>query len=241
MPDRPIAFDASEELAEAYSDMVETKPHNALYERPATLSLLPDVKGLRVLDAGCGPGIYAEILSGKGAQVVGFDRSPKMVKQASDRVDDSVQILQADLSKPLNFAASGSFDIVVSSLVLDYVKEWEPVFREFNRVLCPDGLVVFSADHPFDNYYRFTEQGNYYEVEKVEETWTTFGFELKMLIYRRPLGAMINSLISAGFRLEKVLEATPTEEFSAHYPEEYERLCSQPGFICFRARKMVAP
>ncbi|WP_279387450.1 hypothetical protein [Rubrobacter taiwanensis] len=30
------------------------------YERPATLSLLPDVAGKRVLDAGCGPGVYSE-------------------------------------------------------------------------------------------------------------------------------------------------------------------------------------
>ncbi len=78
--------------------MAETKPHNALYERPATLSLLPDVEGLRVLDAGCGPGIYAQILSDNGAKVVGFDRSPKMVDRASDRVGDRVQISQADVS-----------------------------------------------------------------------------------------------------------------------------------------------
>ena len=55
-PMSPLAFDAYERLAEAYSERVETKPHNAYYERPATLGLLPDVEGLRVLDAGCGPG-----------------------------------------------------------------------------------------------------------------------------------------------------------------------------------------
>ncbi len=124
---------------------------------------------------------------------------------------------------------------------MDYVKEWDPVLREFNRVLKQDGLLVFSADHPFDNDYRFTEQGNYYEVEQVEETWTTFGFELKMPIYRRPLGAMVNPLISAGFKLEKIWEPTPVKEFGSHYPEEYERLCRQPGFVCFRARKSAAP
>ena len=39
MKDLPIAFQAWETLAEAYSSQVETKAHNALYERPATLSL----------------------------------------------------------------------------------------------------------------------------------------------------------------------------------------------------------
>jgi hypothetical protein len=41
----PIAYDAYEKLADAYADIIETKPHNAYLERPATLSLLPDVKG----------------------------------------------------------------------------------------------------------------------------------------------------------------------------------------------------
>lgn len=60
--DKHIAFDAYEKLADAYAAMVDTKPHNAYLERPATLSLLPNVKGKRVLDAGCGPGVYSEWL-----------------------------------------------------------------------------------------------------------------------------------------------------------------------------------
>ena len=76
---KPVAQEAYDELAEAYAAMVDTKPHNAYYERPATLSLLPDVSGKRVLDAGCGPGVYAEWLVGHGADVVAFDANEKMV------------------------------------------------------------------------------------------------------------------------------------------------------------------
>ena len=42
-------------FADRYAAAVTTKPHNALYERPATMSLLGDVDGLRVLDAALGP------------------------------------------------------------------------------------------------------------------------------------------------------------------------------------------
>jgi hypothetical protein len=38
MTDKPIALDAYEALAEAYAAVIDTKPHNAYYERPATLS-----------------------------------------------------------------------------------------------------------------------------------------------------------------------------------------------------------
>lgn len=43
----PLALEAYEALAEAYAAAVDAKPHNALYERPATRSLLPDVRRLR--------------------------------------------------------------------------------------------------------------------------------------------------------------------------------------------------
>lgn len=65
-PEKPIALAAYETLAERYAALVDTKAANAYYERPSTLSLLPDVRGKRVLDAGCGPGSYSEWLVALG-------------------------------------------------------------------------------------------------------------------------------------------------------------------------------
>jgi len=42
---------AYEELAESYDRMIDHKPHNAYYDRPNTLGLLPEVKGKSILDA----------------------------------------------------------------------------------------------------------------------------------------------------------------------------------------------
>jgi len=78
----PIALAAYEKLAERFAAMADTKVENALYERPATLSLLPDVRGLEVLDAGCGPGFYSEWLLDRGTEVTAIDVSPKMIDQA---------------------------------------------------------------------------------------------------------------------------------------------------------------
>lgn len=86
MMEDPIALEAYERPAEAYADRVETKPHNAGYERPATLSLLPPVEGKSVLDAGCGPGVYAEWLADRGAEVAAVDVSPTMIRLARRRL-----------------------------------------------------------------------------------------------------------------------------------------------------------
>ena len=66
-------FDA---FAESYAEHARESVYNALYDRPAVLDLLGDVTGLRVLDAGCGPGYYAEELVRRGARVTAFDGSP---------------------------------------------------------------------------------------------------------------------------------------------------------------------
>src|SRR5688500_3983502 len=103
MNEKPVALDAYETLAESFASVIDTKPHNAYYERPATLSLLPDVKGKRVLDAACGPGAHAEWLIAHGAEVVCVDASQKMLELAKRRVGETADVRYGDLRKPLTF------------------------------------------------------------------------------------------------------------------------------------------
>jgi len=242
MAENPIALDAYERLAEAYAARVDTKAHNAFYDRPALISLLPEVAGKRVLDAGCGPGAYAEWLAEQGAEVVGFDVSPRMVQLAEERLQGRARIMRAALGQPLDFLEAASFDLIVSALALDHVKDWATVFAEFFRVLREPGLLVFSVLHPADEFFDHHPDGNYFEIERVEMefNWQAFGVRARVPYYRRPLSAMLDPLLEAGFILERLLEPQPIPEFKEHDPKDYEKLMRQPGFICFRARKGCA-
>src|SRR5262245_36826921 len=166
MTDKPIALDAYEALAESYSANVSTKPHNAYYERPATLSLVPDVRNMRVLDAGCGPGVYSQWLIENGASILALDASPRMVEMARQRLGESADIRHADLSKPLDFLDDASFDVVLSPLVLEYIEDWRSTLAEFYRVLAPGGYLIVSVTHPF-NDYRYFKSDNYFATELV--------------------------------------------------------------------------
>jgi|SRR2546423_1115566 len=237
MNDKPVALDAYEILAEAYASVVDTKPHNAYYERPATLSLLPEVKGKRVLDAACGPGVYSEWLLSRGAEVVAVDASPKMVELARQRLGATSDVRQADLSKPLNFLDSSSFDIVLSPLTMEYIEDWHSTFAEFYRVLRPGGYFVLSVTHPFFDYVYF-KSDNYFETELVGGEWKGFGsVRVHMPSFRRSLSATLNPLIEVGFSLERILEPKPTDEFKEADPKHYKELSREPCFLCIRARK----
>jgi ubiquinone/menaquinone biosynthesis C-methylase UbiE len=235
---KPIAQEAYDQLAEAYAARIATKPHNAYYERPATLSLLPDVKGQHVLDAGCGPGVYAEILVGLGAVVVALDANPKMVHLARARLVDRAQVIQASLDEPLAFLDDATFDVVLAPLVMDYIADWRAAFGEFQRMLKPGGILVFSMEHPMMKYFDHRAQSNYFQVEQVSYTWRGFGEPVEVPSYRRSLGEVFNPLLECGFRLDNVLEPLPTAEFKEKAPEDYEELTHQPGFMCIRAIKV---
>lgn len=237
MTDKPLGQQNYEQFADRYAQSAPTKPHNAYYERPSTLSLLPDVKGKRVLDAGCGPGIYAEWLLEHGAQVVAVDVTPAFVIITRQRVGDRATVLQADLAQPLSFAEDASFDVVVSPLVLDYIRDWGAVFGEFHRVLKAGGVLVFSCGHPIADM-EYSPSKDYFALEMVAMEWRGFGEPHPVVrSYRRSLQDIFNPLVGAGLRLDKLVEPQPTPDYAAVDPDGYAELMRQPGFLCVRAVK----
>ena len=228
-----------EAIASNYAGIVDTKPHNALYERPATLSMLPSLANAVVLDAGCGPGWYAEQMLDRGARVVSIDYNQEFVAITRARVGDRATVLQADLTQPLTFAGDGQFDLIVCPLVLHYLKEWTPTLREFHRVLQPHGVLVFSTHHPFMDWKLF-EVEDYFAVTLLEDDWRDIG---PVRFYRRPLTAISQALADAGFVIDRLLEPQPVEAMRAVDAKWYERLSKNPWFLVVRAVKqpLLAP
>ncbi|UZR98098.1 class I SAM-dependent methyltransferase [Chondrinema litorale] len=227
---------AYEELAESYNALIDTKPHNAYYDRPNTLSLVGDIHGKSVLDAACGPGKYAEELIKKGANVTGFDLSPKMILLAKKRNNTPNSFFVHDLSKPLDMFENASFDLVICALALHYLEDWDQTMQEFYRVLKPNGRLVISIEHPFFEYNYF-KSTKYFDVELVKCTWSGFGKPIEMHSYRRSLNDCITPLTNNGFLIEKILEPKPVEAFKKADPRHYEELNTFPAFMCLSALK----
>jgi SAM-dependent methyltransferase len=109
-------------------------------------SAISSLKGAeRVLDLGCGPGLALRALLEQGcSSVLGVDRWPDFAANSTPEAP----IIAHDLSLPMPFLASGSFDGVFSHYALDYVSPicLRQVLREARRVLAPDGrLVIYVA------------------------------------------------------------------------------------------------
>ena len=219
-----------------YAQHAERGAFNALYDRPAVLGLLGDVSGLRVLDAGCGPGLYAEELVGRGASVVGFDQSPEMVRLARRRLGAAAEFRVQDLAEPLRWADDASFDMAVMALVIHHVDDRVSALREICRVLRPLGRLVISTHHPVADWRR--RGGSYFDTDVVEETWNR-GWQVRY--WRMPLSQTCAEFAEAGFWIERLVEPLPAPEMAVAYPEDDAKLRIEPGFIAFRLVKPGGP
>jgi SAM-dependent methyltransferase len=223
-------------MGAAYLAGNEEGSFNAYYERPATIALLGDVHGLRVLEVGCGPGVLTSWLVSNGAAVTAVDVSSEMVRLASRRVGARAQILVADLSEPLTFAADASADLVVASLVLHYLADWAGPLAEFHRVLAPHGAVVFSTHHPSMDWQLHSPE-DYFAVKQITEVWTSSGEPFEVTFWRRPLSAMAAAISEAGFVIDRLVEPEPAAELAQRDPRDYEKIRTRPRFLFFRLVK----
>ena len=206
-------------------------------EWPALRALLPDLKGKRVLDLGCGFGWFCRFARAEGAkEVLGLDVSEKMLARARETAPDpTVRYQRTDLESVA--LAEGSFDLAYSSLALHYLVHLDRLFSTVSRALVPGGRFVFSAEHPL-----FTAPTRPGWVEAAgRQTWpldryldegprTTDWLAPGVVKQHRTIGTYLNLMIGAGFRIDHVEEWGPTgEQIEAHPEWSVER--DRPPFL----------
>ena len=177
-------------------------------EEPVVRATVGDVRGLNVLDLGCGTGRHSLWLAAGGATVTAVDFSDGMLAEARKKPGaDAVRFVAHDLHRPLPFP-DGTFDRVVSGLVLEHLRELDGFFAEARRVLKPGGRAVVSAMHPAmflrGTQARFTDPAS--------------GEPVQPGSVPHAIGAFVMAAVRAGFRLEAVDEFAPDAAFAEHYP-----------------------
>lgn len=247
-----------DQLAEAWST-IRDGPTKKRVIWPTLEELLPVVDGKRVLDVGCGDGYYAAELADRGADVLGVDVSEEMVRVARDRHGEAIDVRRADVTEGLEFVDDGGFDLILCQHVFSHLPSLEAPLAEFARVLRPDGVLVLSTHHPFHDFRVVrdreypdlgdtlgmdlepivepdVERSNYHDTERYEIHWGGNDTENPGLYYRRPLSALLQPLLDAGFSLRDLVEPAPDDAFRDEFPELAEELLSRPPrSLCLRA------
>lgn len=115
-------------------------------EFPSFLRALGPVQGKRVLDVGCGDGLYARMVAQRGAeQVVGMDSSGAMIGLAEAAEEEQPLGIQYHVHDMAMMPTLGSFDLVIAVNVLHYADNratLEGMYRRISSNLAPGGRLL---------------------------------------------------------------------------------------------------
>ncbi|MGN7798628.1 class I SAM-dependent methyltransferase [Leifsonia sp. 22587] len=212
---------AYDTIAEGYAALNATSLLNEYYNRPALAELAGDVAGRRVLDVGCGSGPILADLRDRGAIVTGVDSSAGMLDQARARLGSDIDLRVADLAEPLPFE-DDTFDDVIASQVLHYLKDWGPSLAEIHRILKPGGRLIVSEEHPSAIFFSDRLSGGdreYFGIHERTEEWTLGDQTATLRFWDRPLHAMTDAFAAAGFLISAISEPALAPEAFDRFPE----------------------
>ncbi|SFS57072.1 class I SAM-dependent methyltransferase [Paenibacillus sp. 453mf] len=214
-------------------------------EWPELRRMLPNLKDKSVLDLGCGYGWHCRYAVEQGAKsVLGIDISEKMLERARGLTDHQHIEYRRVAIEDLN-VDDESFEVVISSLAIHYIGDFESLGHKVHRILTPGGHFVFSVEHPM--FTALEAQDFYYDTTGTKLHWPVDNYHLEgvreadflghaVMKYHRTVSTYVNGLLSAGFRLTQISELKPTAEMLSSNPA-YEEELRRPMFMLISAVK----
>ena len=146
-----------DQLAAEYDGHLTGNPHNALARsafRDLVTRYVPS--GSTLLDFGCGTGLDAQYYACQGYRVLAYDNSPGMVAQLEQRCPSEIaggQIRTCAVAYPSFPTGLPAWPapqaIVANFAVLNSIRDLQPLFGHFARLLAPGGWVMVSLLNPF--------------------------------------------------------------------------------------------
>lgn len=240
MYDSSAGFYHSERL----NKNAESRFYHDLTMIPGMLKALGNVRGKKVLDWGCGTGLYAKELKKRGAKVKGFDISEEMIRIAKDENPGVDFRVGSGLKIPFN----ERFDIVFASLALHYLNDWDKALKEISRVLKKNGIFIFSSTNPVrrmssghiegDREYRLLGKKNYFAEGRVEAEWVLpDGRKVVIPFYHKTFGTIVKTIVRNNFEIVDYEDLRPVSKAKNLFPKLYDSFTTIPHFCIWRLRK----
>jgi SAM-dependent methyltransferase len=214
------AFYDEGELFERYRSAVRPGPWSANFvmEEPALLEALGDVRGLRVLDLGCGDASIGRALLESGCRsYLGIDASARMVEAARDALlGTSGEARRATIE---GFSAPpASFDLVISRMALHYVADLDAALAACRGCLAPGGRMAFTVVHPVVTSHDARASGDEQRASWVVDDYFDEGprdvdwLGERVVWHHRTVEGYVAAFGRAGFRLTALSECAPRPE-----------------------------
>jgi ubiquinone/menaquinone biosynthesis C-methylase UbiE len=136
------------EVFDSWAEVYDSQPNPLLsLEQRILGTMLGDIRGLDILDAGCGTGRWLHQLADRGPRsLIGVDISPAMLLLAGTKLENNCDLrLGSCAALPVGDATA---DMVLSSFVVSYLDDLDAFAQEVDRVAHPGATVFLTDMHP---------------------------------------------------------------------------------------------
>ena len=175
--------------------------------RPKVTELLSPNPADYILDIACGNGNYSSYLAQRGASVVAFDYSKKMIELAKRRQSQYAKQIEfcvadaTDRKSILELKRNRAFTKAVSNMAIMDITDIEPLLMAVYELLQESGIFVFATQHPC--FVTLTEKymtpHSYYDIA-IE------GQPKEQIYYHRSIQDIFNLCFRAGFVIDGFYE-----------------------------------
>jgi ubiquinone biosynthesis O-methyltransferase len=203
-------------------DVSETNDFRMYFIMPYTLQQFGDVSDKEILDIGCGDGGYSRALVHKGASVTSIDCAVDAINFAMKKANEEGLKIEHFVrnSNDLYDIEDSTFDIVLCSMMLMDIEDFEGTLKEIYRVIKPKGKVFISILHPC---FKPKESKWILEDETIKVIVSDYfnptewvgeikGINAPIIYRHRTLSDYIKAFNKIGFRLVDMDEPLPSEE-----------------------------
>jgi SAM-dependent methyltransferase len=204
---------------------------------PALLRMLGDVRGQRILDAGCGHGYLSRMLAARGARVTGVEPAQALHDYAAEKEASQplgIRYVQADLCRLPGLG--GPFDAVVANMVFLDIPDWAGAMKACVGALAAGGLLVFSLIHPC--FEQLAPSWREHREYRVREYFPEYEIPAPHgPSFHRPLSAYLNELARLGCDLREIAEPALDPAAAATAGPGAEAYAHLPNFLVVAARR----
>lgn len=171
--------------------------HDPLADKP--------LKGLTLLDIGCGGGLLSEPMRRLGARVTGIDASEKNIAVASQHARQGGLDIEYRCVLPESLADKGqSFDIVLHMEVIEHVTNPQDFLRICSHLVRPGGTMMMSTINRTLKAFALAKVGAEYLLRQLPagtHDWRKFVKPSELAAGLRPHGVEIVDLAGLTYSL----------------------------------------
>jgi len=229
-----------DKIAELYAEQ-RPRSYLAIIEEPIVSKMLCNVRGKKVLDAGCAGGYFSTKLYDNGAEVFGIDISKRMLDYAKRaNKDKNINFIRADVNH-LPFP-DRSFDIVLASMLFNNIWDYETSVKSIHKTLKKNGDFIFSVEHPvltsgdYEGIHPIVY--DYFTQRYVERDWTFGGERVKWKTIHRPISYYLNPLTKR-FKILGISEPKPPKKLKEINNEIYKKRMIAPVLFIVHSKKIT--